>query len=57
MCKLVNFILGDNWDALYFLNCSTKLSFGKVIHDMYKANNFSTCYVHIDGTFIPLDST
>jgi len=40
-----------------FLKSSTKMSFGKVIHDMYKANNCLACCVHIDATFIPLDST
>jgi hypothetical protein len=36
--KLENGIWGEDWDAKYFLNNSTKLSFGKVIHDIYELN-------------------
>jgi hypothetical protein len=36
--KLANVIWGENWDAKYFMDNSTKMSFGKVMHDMYKSN-------------------
>jgi hypothetical protein len=36
--KLTNVIWGEDWDAKYFMDNSTKISFGKVIHDMYKPN-------------------
>jgi hypothetical protein len=36
--KLANVIWGDDWDAKYFVNNSTKMSFGKLIHDMYDSN-------------------
>jgi hypothetical protein len=36
--KLVNVIWGDDWDVNYFVNNSTKMSFGKLIHDMYDPN-------------------
>jgi hypothetical protein len=35
MGRLANVIWGDHWDAKYFVNNSTKMSFGKLIHDMY----------------------
>jgi hypothetical protein len=36
--KLANVIWGEDWDAKYFMDNSTKMSFGKVMHDMYKSN-------------------
>jgi len=36
--KLANVIWGDDWDAKYFVDNSTKMSFGKLIHDMYDPN-------------------
>jgi hypothetical protein len=45
--------------SLYFVNNSTKMSFGKLIHDMYDPNqrhkNYSTRFVHIDGASMQLD--
>jgi hypothetical protein len=38
MGKLAIVIWGDDWDAKYFVNNSTKMSFGKLIHDMYDPN-------------------
>ncbi len=38
MNKLANVIWGDDWDVEYFLNNSTKMSFEKLIHDMYDPN-------------------
>ncbi len=29
---------GDDWDAKCFVDNSTKMSFGKLIHDMYDLN-------------------
>jgi hypothetical protein len=36
--KLTNVIWGEDWNAKYFVNNLTKMSFGKVIHDMYEPN-------------------
>jgi nitrogen-specific signal transduction histidine kinase len=36
--RLVDVIWDENWDAEYFMNNSTKMSFGKLIHDMYDPN-------------------
>jgi hypothetical protein len=36
--RQANVIWDDNWDAKYFVNNSTKMSFGKLIHDMYDPN-------------------
>jgi hypothetical protein len=36
--RLANVIWGENWNAKYFVNNSTKMSFGKPIHDMYDWN-------------------
>jgi serine/threonine protein kinase len=36
--KLTNVIWGENWDAKYFVDNSTKMSFGKLILDMYDPN-------------------
>jgi hypothetical protein len=36
--KLVNVISGEDWDAKYFVDNLTKMSFGKMIHDMYESN-------------------
>jgi hypothetical protein len=36
--KLANVIWGDDWDAEYFVDNSTKMSFWKPIHDMYDPN-------------------
>jgi hypothetical protein len=36
--KLTNVIWGENWDAEYFMNNSTKMSFWEVIHNMYEPN-------------------
>ncbi len=36
--KLTNVIWGDDWDVKYFVDNSTKMSFGKLIHDMYDLN-------------------
>jgi hypothetical protein len=38
MGKLANVIWNKNWDTNYFLDNSTKLSFAKLIHDMYEMN-------------------
>jgi hypothetical protein len=38
MGMLVNVIWGDDWDVEYFVDNSTKMSFGKLIHDMYDPN-------------------
>jgi hypothetical protein len=56
--KLTNFIWGEDWDVRYFVDNSIKMSFGKVIHDMYESNlevqikNYLTCHVHINGVSI-----
>jgi hypothetical protein len=36
--KLANVIWNDDWDAKYFVDNSTKMSFGKLIHDMCDPN-------------------
>jgi hypothetical protein len=36
--KQKNVIWGEDWDAKYFVDNSTKMSFGKLIHDMYDPN-------------------
>jgi hypothetical protein len=36
--KLANVIWGDDWDVKYFVDNSTKMSFGKLIHHMYDLN-------------------
>jgi hypothetical protein len=36
--KLENVISGEDWDAKYFVDNLTNMSFGKVIHDMYESN-------------------
>jgi len=36
--KLANVIWGDNWGVKYFVDNSIKMSFGKMIHDMYEVN-------------------
>jgi hypothetical protein len=38
MGRLGNVMWGDDWDAKYFVENSTKMSFGKLIHDMYELN-------------------
>ncbi len=38
MGKLVDVIWGENWNVKYFVNNLTKMSFGKLIHDMYHPN-------------------
>jgi len=38
MGKLTNVIWGDDWDAEYFVDNSTKMSFGKPIHNTYDPN-------------------
>ncbi len=38
MCKLTNVMWGDDWDVKYFVDNSTNMSFGKLIHDMYDLN-------------------
>jgi hypothetical protein len=47
MGKLGNVIWAEDWDAKYFVDNSTKISFGKVFH-----KNYSTCHAHIDGAFV-----
>ncbi len=54
MGRLTNVTWGDDWDVEYFVDNSTKMSFGKLIHDMYDTNpkaqkSYSTHCVHIDG--------
>jgi hypothetical protein len=44
--RLVNVIWGDDWDVKYFVNNSTKMSFGKLIHDMYDPNPEAQIIVH-----------
>jgi hypothetical protein len=36
--KPSNVMWGEYWNAYYFLDNPTKMSFVKVIHDMYKMN-------------------
>jgi hypothetical protein len=36
--RLANVMWGENWDAKYFVDNSTNISFGKLIHDMYDPN-------------------
>jgi hypothetical protein len=36
--RLTNVIWGDDWDVEYFVDNSTKMSFGKLIHNMYDFN-------------------
>ncbi len=36
--RLTNVKWGDDWDAKYFVDNSTKISFGKLIHNMYGPN-------------------
>jgi hypothetical protein len=38
MGGLANVIWGVDWDVEYFVDNSTKMSFGKLIHDMYNPN-------------------
>jgi hypothetical protein len=38
MGMLANVVWGDDWDARYYVDNSTKMSFGKLIHDMYDLN-------------------
>jgi hypothetical protein len=38
MGKLANVIWNKDWDGNYFFDNSTKLSFTKLIHDMYGVN-------------------
>jgi hypothetical protein len=38
MGMLANVVWGDDWDARYYVDNSTKTSFGKLIHDMYDLN-------------------
>jgi hypothetical protein len=38
MGKLTNVIWGEDWDVESFVDNSTKMSFGKVIYDMYDPN-------------------
>jgi len=59
---LINVIWGDDWNAKYFVDNSTKISFGKLIHDMYDLNpeaqkTVQTRCAHIDGVSIQLDYT
>jgi hypothetical protein len=44
--KLENVIWGDNWDVEYFVDNSTNMSFGKVIHDMYEPQKNVQHIVH-----------
>jgi len=62
MGRLTNVTWGDDWDVECFVDNSTKMSFGKLIHDMYDTNpeaqkSYSTHCVHIDGASIQLDYT
>jgi hypothetical protein len=36
--RLANVKWGENWDVKYFVDNSTKISFEKLIHDMYDPN-------------------
>jgi hypothetical protein len=36
--KLANVVWGDDWDVEYFVDNLTKMSFGKLIHDMCDLN-------------------
>ncbi len=36
--KPTNVTWGDNWDEKYLVDNSTKMYFGKLIHDMYNPN-------------------
>ncbi len=52
---LANVICGDDWDAKYFVENSTKMSFGKLIHDIYDLNPEARRIVqHIVCTFMGL---
>ncbi len=44
--KLENVIWGDDWDVEYFVDNSTKMLFGKVIHDMYEPQKNVQHIVH-----------
>jgi hypothetical protein len=60
MGRLPNVIWGENWDAKYFVDNSTKISFEKLIHDMYDPDPkpqkiVQTHHAHIDGALIQLD--
>jgi hypothetical protein len=52
--KFTNVIWGEDWDVEYFVDNLTKMSFGKVIHDMYEFN-IEAC-AHVVGASIQLDS-
>jgi len=36
--RFTNVIWDDDWDVEYFVDNSTKMSFGKLIHNMYDLN-------------------
>jgi hypothetical protein len=38
MGKLAIVVWGEDWDVEYFVDNSTKMSFRKLIHDMYDPN-------------------
>jgi hypothetical protein len=60
VAKLANVIWGEDWDVGYFVNNWTKISFQKVIHDMYESSgtkNYSTHCAHNDGASSQLDYT
>jgi len=38
MGKYTNVTWGENWDVEYLMDNLIKMSFGKVIHDMYELN-------------------
>jgi hypothetical protein len=38
--------MGDDWDVEYFVDNSTNMSFGKVIHDMYEPQKIVQHIVH-----------
>jgi len=50
-----NVICGEDWDVEYFVDNLTKMSFIKVIHDMYEPNIEAWC-AHVGGPSIQLDS-
>jgi hypothetical protein len=44
--QVYNVIWSKDWDLKYFMDNSTKMSFGKVIHDMYETNPKAWRIVH-----------
>ncbi len=56
MGTFTNVIGGEDSDVEYFVDNLTKMSFGKVIHDMYEPNIEAWC-AHVGRASIQVDST